>query len=107
MINKPVADVDEWISNQQNLVDNSELLESSETVKEFNDNAFLLRRQMKGNAAFEPRDLALFRNKIQLTDGSIGHVTFSVVHDSIPETDCVRAEASVSLEILQSTSDTR
>lgn len=62
---------------------------------------------MKGNMIVSNRDLALFWNKIGLTDGSIAHVMFSIEHDSIPKTKCVRAEAAINLLILQPVSDTR
>ncbi|CAI2372414.1 unnamed protein product [Moneuplotes crassus] len=106
IFNKSAADVDEWFSKQANLVDSSDILESSEIISELNSDSLLVRRQMKGNDTYEPRDLAVFCNRIALTDGSIGHVIFSVTHDSIPETDCVRAETKVHLGILQPISDT-
>ncbi|CAI2374012.1 unnamed protein product [Moneuplotes crassus] len=98
--------VSAWLSDQQNLVDNNDKLKSSEIICELNEQALLIRREMKGNMIVSNRDLALFWNKVDLTDGSIAHVMFSIEHDSIPKTKCVRAEADINLLILQPVSDT-
>lgn len=106
-IHQDAATVDTWFSNQQNLLDASERLLVSEVVKEYNSQAYLIRREMKGNLVVSNRDLSLFLNKISLTDGSIAQVIFSVEHESIPETKCVRAESKINVMVLKSISESR
>ncbi|CAI2372937.1 unnamed protein product [Moneuplotes crassus] len=108
VIEKSAEVVDEWLSDQENVLErvaNNNKLKHSDVVKKFNEDAKLIRREIKGNLLVTNRDMCLFWNRLNLTDGSIAHVMFSIEHEDIPKTKCVRAEAKINLLILKPISD--
>ncbi|CAI2374211.1 unnamed protein product [Moneuplotes crassus] len=107
IIEKPQEVVYEWFCNQSNLVDNSERLIVSEVVDELGPESFLLKREVKGNFLVSNRDMCIFWHKLNLTDGSVANIQFSIMHSKIPETKCVRGELNISLLMVTKIDDNK
>lgn len=61
---------------------------------------------MKGNLVVSNRDMSVFANRVELTDGSIAITTFSVETDKIKTTKCVRANVKFMVTHFKPISDT-
>lgn len=107
IINAPMETVYEFFCNQAKLVECNEKLIVSEVVEKFNDQASLLKREVKGNFLVSNRDMCVFWLKLVLTDGSLANIQYSIEHEKIPETKCVRAMLHISLLHVKAISDTR
>lgn len=70
-------------------------------VQSFTDTCKLIRREIKGSLLVSNRDMSIFSNTIQLTDGSIAISMFSVEHDKVPKTKAVRAILDIGLIYLK------
>ena len=90
----------------ETLVKINDRLKANEVIKDWSDTAKLMRREMKGNLVVSNRDICMFWHRINLTDGSKANVMYSIEHELIPETKCVRAHIDFACIVFQKVSET-
>lgn len=100
-------EVIQWFTDSEKMLKSSEKMAANDVIESFSPNCSLIRKEMKGNLVVTNRDMSIFNYVLTLTDGSLAVINHSVVHDSIPETKCVRAEMELSVVIVQPISDQR
>lgn len=105
-IDAPLDTVADIATAPETLLKINDKLKTNEIVKEWSDTAKLIRREMKGNLVVSNRDICLFWHRINLTDGSKANIMYSIEHELMPVTKCVRAEVDFACIVFQKVSET-
>ena len=104
-VNVPIDDVVKFYRDPDAVKSvNKKVIENYVAVP-LTDNAKIVRREIKGSLLVSNRDICIFWNLINLTDGSIAMCMFSVEHDKVPKTKAVRAVLDIGLILLKPTSE--
>uniref|UniRef100_A0A7S3NC28 START domain-containing protein n=1 Tax=Euplotes harpa TaxID=151035 RepID=A0A7S3NC28_9SPIT len=105
-VNASIEKVLEFYRDPEGLMKVNDKVKANEIVVDINENTKIMRREIKGNLVVSNRDLSILWHQITLTDGSVAIVMFSIEHDKVPETKCVRASLDIGLLHLSKVSDT-
>lgn len=105
-VNASIEKVLEFYRDPEGLMKVNDKVKANEIVVDINENTKIMRREIKGNLVVSNRDLSILWHQIALTDGSVAIVMFSIEHDKVPETKCVRASLDIGLLHLSKVSET-
>ena len=104
-VNVPMSKAVDFYRDPEGIKSVNKKIIVNSIVLDVTDNVKLIRREIKGNMLVSNRDMSIFWNLIELTDGSIAICMFSTEHEKIPKTKAVRAELDIGFLLFKPVSE--
>ena len=100
VINVSLDKAKEFFKNHDNLQKIDKKIKHFEITKELGAQTYLLYQIVEGNMVVSDRDMLLCSQMVDMTDGSLFNINFSVEDESVPEKPlCVRSAVNHSIHI--------
>ena len=106
-VNRPAEEVYDFMRDQEKLLELNDRMKANDVIEEFNPTTKLIRREMAGNLLVSNRDMCILNCDLTLTDGSMANIHFSIEHDKIPTTKCVRAALHIGFHTVKAIDESK